>query len=76
VSDPDGRIAARYELQVRAGAVGLKDTRGEEIGHGFAERTTFVLDRGGRIAATVAGLGPERNVQEALAAVRRLAAAR
>ncbi len=75
VSDPDGRIAARYELRVRAGAAGLKDSRGEEIGHGFAERTTFVVDRDGRIAATVAGLGPERNVMEALAVVRRLAKA-
>jgi len=73
VSDSDGKIAASYELRVGAAAAGLKDTRGEEIGHGFAERTTFVVDREGRIEATVSGMGPERNVLEALAAVRRLA---
>ena len=74
VSDADGRIAARYELRVSAGGAGLRNTQGEEIGHGFAERTTFVVAPDGRIAATISGLGPEQNVARALQVVQALAA--
>lgn len=76
VSDPDGRIARAYALRVAPAMAGLKDTRGAEIGHGFAERTTFVVAPDGRIGATIGGLSPEENVEAALAAVRRLAAGR
>src|SRR5262249_24099540 len=41
-SDPDGKIAKSYDLQIKEGKPGAKNTRGDEIGHGFAERTTFV----------------------------------
>jgi peroxiredoxin len=44
-SDADGKIAKEYELKVKEGSPGLKDTRGVEIGHGFAERTTSKLTR-------------------------------
>lgn len=74
VSDPDGRIAARYALRVSAGGSGYRDTRGERIDHGFAERTTFIVTADGRIAATISGLGPENNVRKALEAVTALAA--
>jgi peroxiredoxin len=72
-SDADGRIAKAYELAVRDAVVGRKDTRGNEIDHGFAERTTFVVRPDGRIAATVGGVSPVDNVAAALEAVRRLA---
>lgn len=72
VSDADGAIARRFDLRVSAGGGDYRDTRGEAIGHGFAERTTFVVGRDGRIAATISGLGPERNVEQALAVVRGL----
>lgn len=75
-SDADGRIAKAYELQVAETPTGRKDTRGVEIEHGRAERTTFVVTPDGKVAATVGGLAPEANVQQALAAVQRLAAAR
>lgn len=75
-SDADGRIARAFDLKIASAKPGLKDTRGQEIGHGFAERTTFVVDRSGRIVATVGGLSPEANVQRTLEVVRRLAAGR
>lgn len=74
VSDADGRIAGRYELRVSPGAPGFTNTRGEVIGHGFAERTTFVVAPDGHIAATISGLGPELNVRKALDEVRGLKA--
>ncbi len=75
-SDPDGKIARAFDLKVAAAVSGLKDTRGQDIGHGFAERTSFVVDRSGRIVATVGGLSPEANVKRALEVVQRLAAGR
>jgi peroxiredoxin len=72
-SDADGKIAASYHLKVEPGREGFKDTRGEEIGHGFAERTTFIVTPNGKVAATVGGLAPAANVDEALKDVRALA---
>ncbi len=72
-SDADGAIAKSFGLSVRQGPPGLKDVRGVEIGHGFAERTTFVVMPNGRIAATIGGIAPDKNVEHTLAAVRRLA---
>jgi peroxiredoxin len=71
-SDADGKVARAYELAVRDAVPGRKDTRGDEIGHGFAERTTFVVGRDGRIVATIGGLAPVDNVQKALEVVQRL----
>jgi peroxiredoxin Q/BCP len=72
-SDADGKIARSYGLTVREAQEGRKDTRGIEIGHGFAERTTFIVTSNGRIAATVGGLAPADNVDKALEAVQQLA---
>jgi peroxiredoxin len=71
-SDEDGKIAKSYELEVQAGRAGIKDTRGVEIDHGFAERTTFVVTPDGKIAETIGGLSPMENVQKSLEAVQRL----
>lgn len=73
-SDADGAIALSYHLKITPGDDAFKDTRGAVIGHGFAERTTFVVDTTGKIAATIGGLAPVANVEAALAEVRRLAA--
>ena len=75
-SDPDGSIARAYALAVRDAAPGRKDTRGVQIAHGFAERSTFVVTPDGRIAAAFDGLSPVENVEHALAAVQGLAPAR
>jgi thioredoxin-dependent peroxiredoxin len=73
-SDADGSIAKSYELQVRQGPAGLKDVRGMEIGHDFVERTTFVVTPDGRIAQTITGVAPDKNVEQALEAVQHLTA--
>jgi peroxiredoxin Q/BCP len=71
-SDPDGSIARSFALQIREGREGLKDVRGVEIGHGFAERTTFIVRADGKIAATIGGMGPEENVMKSLEVVQGL----
>ena len=73
-SDADGAIAKSYELKIVAGSADQKDSRGQPIGHDFAERTTFIVKPDGTIAATVGGVKPADNVAQALAAVQGLAA--
>jgi thioredoxin-dependent peroxiredoxin len=72
VSDADGSIADSYDLQVMH-REGAKDTRGVDIDHGFAERTTFVVDKNGKIAGTVGGVSPQDNVLQSLAMIQQLA---
>jgi len=71
-SDADGRIAKSYDLAVKQARAGMKDTRGTDIDHDFAERTTFVVTPDGRIAATIGGMSPKENVDKALEAVQSL----
>jgi peroxiredoxin len=71
-SDASGRIAKSFDVQVRPGHEGQKDVRGVEIGHGFAERTTFIVKPDGTIAATIGGIAPAENVMKSLEAVRQL----
>ena len=73
-SDPDGKIAKSFDLTVRAAQAGAKDTRGVEIDHGFAERTTFIVARNGTIVASIGGVAPADNVDKALAAVQAMPA--
>jgi len=73
-SDEDGKIAKSYDLKIMGARDGMKDSRGVEIGHGFAERTTFIVTPDGKVAATVGGMAPATNVKMALAAVQQLAA--
>ena len=71
-SDTSGRISDDFGVAVHAATPGRKDTRGAAIEHDFAERSTFVVDRDGRIAATLEGLSPVENVEQALAVVQKL----
>ena len=71
-SDADGKIAKSYDLQVREAKPGAKNTRGDEIGHGFAERTTFVVTPNGTVAATISNLSPADNVAKTLEAVQQV----
>ena len=75
-SDADGSIAKSYDLVVKDAAPGRKDTRGVEIDHGFAERTTYIVTPNGKVAAVVGDLAPGANVEQALQAVQKLAAAK
>ena len=72
-SDADGHIAKAYDLTVRTAKGSIKDTRGVEIDHGFAERTSFVVNSAGKIVATIGGLAPAKNVEKALAVVQKIA---
>ncbi len=71
-SDPTGDIAKSFELAVRDAREGKKDTRGVDIDHGFAERTTFIVTPDGVIAETIGGLSPKENVLKSLEAAQRL----
>jgi thioredoxin-dependent peroxiredoxin len=75
-SDVEGGIARAYDLNVREAAAGKKDTRGIEIDHGLAERTTYIVTPDGRIAATLSGLAPIDNVAKSLEVVETLARVR
>ena len=72
-SDVDGKIARSYDLKIASAREGAKDSRGIEIGHGFAERTTFIVTPDGKIAATVGGVSPVENVNKSLEIVQQLA---
>jgi peroxiredoxin len=72
-SDESGEIARSFGLDVADAHPGAKDTRGVEIGHGFAERTTFIVTPDGKIAGTIGGMSPMENVQKSLEAVESLA---
>ena len=71
-SDESGDIARSYDLSVRDAREGAEDSRGVEIGHGFAERMTFIVTSDGKIAASIGGVSPLENVEKALKAVRQL----
>jgi peroxiredoxin Q/BCP len=75
-SDAEGRIARSFGLRVTDAQPGAIDTRGKEIDHGFAERTTFVVRKDGTIAAIVGSVSPSENVARALEQVKKLAASR
>jgi thioredoxin-dependent peroxiredoxin len=72
-SDASGSIAKSYDLSVK-NVPGIKDTKGNEVDHGFAERTTFVVTSDGKIAATIGGVTPTENVMKALETVQQLKA--
>jgi peroxiredoxin len=71
-SDADGKIVKSFDLHVMQGKPGMKDSRGEDIDHDFAERTTFIVTPDGKVAATIGGMAPDKNVEEALVAVQKL----
>ena len=71
-SDASGSIAKSFDLMVGAAREGVKDSRGVEIGHGFAERTTFVVTPDGKIAAMIGGVSPADNVMKSLETVQHL----
>jgi thioredoxin-dependent peroxiredoxin len=73
-SDAGGAISKSYEVAVHQGPPGLKDVRGVEIGHGFADRTTFVIARDGKIVSVISKVSPAEHVAKALQVVRRLQA--
>lgn len=80
-SDEKGDIAKAYGIQITDTYKGqaiakMKDSRGDEIGHSTAERTTFVVTPDGKIVATIGGVAGDANAEQSLAVVQKLAAKR
>lgn len=71
-SDAGGAISKAYDVAVHQGPPGLKDVRGIDIGHGFADRTTFVIARDGKIVTVISNVSPAEHVAKALQVVRQL----
>lgn len=76
-SDEKGEIAKSYDLKIISEYNGqsfltMKDSRGVEIGHAAAERTTFIVTPDGKVATTIGGVAPKDNVMKALEAVQQL----
>jgi len=71
-SDAKGEIAKAFDINVRDARAGMKDTRGIEVNHGTAERTTFIVTSEGKIADVIGGISPMENVQKSLQAVQAL----
>lgn len=77
-SDSSLKIAKEYGLKTFADRPGMKDVRGVVIGHPFIERTTFVINKAGRIVAVYSTqanhISPAQHVAKALAEVQKLQA--
>src|SRR6202453_3617860 len=78
-SDEKGEIAKSYDIKItdtyKGQAVAtMKDSRGIEIGHSTADRTTCGVAPDEKIVATIGGIAGDTNAEQALAVVQRLAA--
>ena len=73
-SDTNGRIANAFGLKINESTAGRKDIRGVTVNHGSISRTTFIVGKDGKVAATIDGLKPAENVDEALRAIEKLKA--
>ncbi len=75
-SDADGAIAKSYNLNVREGRAGMKDSKGNDIDHGFTERTTYVITPDSKVVATLSSaddkITPADHVDKSLALVEGL----
>ena len=75
-SDPNGKIAATYGLGFTPPKDGIKDLRGQALTHGFIPRTTFVIDKDGKIVAVFSSevdhISPVDHVERSLAIVKTL----
>lgn len=73
-SDSDGKIAATYGLEMVPPQEGVIDVLGKPVTHGFLPRTTFVLDRTGKVVAVFSSkadhLTPDQHVKRSLAIVQ------
>lgn len=79
-SDPNGKVAASYDLKMTAAQAGMNDVRGVAIDHGFISRTTFVIASDGQIVATLSSeadhLRPDQHVARSLAIVQGMRASK
>jgi peroxiredoxin len=72
-SDPEGKIAAMYGLEVTPPQPGVKDVTGKQVTHGFIPRTTFVINKDDKIVAVFSSktdhISPDDHVKKSLAMV-------
>lgn len=77
-SDPDGKIAAKYGLEMMPPQKGVVDVTGKPVTHGFLPRTTFVIDHAGKVVARLSSkddhLSPDQHVKRSLEIVQGLPA--
>jgi peroxiredoxin len=75
-TDTDGKIAAQYDQEMKQPQKGVTDVEGKPVTHGFFPRTTFVIDREGKIVSTFSSkedhLTPDQHVERSLAIVQRM----
>lgn len=75
-SDPGGKIAAMYGLNLMPAQPGVKDVRGKQVTHGFIPRTTFVIDKNDKIVAVFSSntdhISPDEHVKKSLEIVTKL----
>jgi thioredoxin-dependent peroxiredoxin len=75
-SDPGGQIAVTYGLVMSAAKSGIKDVLGQDLTHGFIPRTTFVINKEGKIIAVFSSvtdhISPADHVEKSLAIVQSL----
>ncbi|HEY8734671.1 MAG TPA: peroxiredoxin [Puia sp.] len=75
-SDPGGQIASTYGLIMSAAKTGIKDLLGQDLTHGFIPRTTFVINKEGKIIAVFSSatdhISPADHVEKSLAIVQHL----
>ncbi len=75
-SDPTGSIGAQYGVKLYPPQQGATTIHGQPITHGFFARTTFVISRNGKIAASMSStqnhISPVQHVTHSLAVVQNM----
>lgn len=75
-SDPGGKIAATYGLELVPPQAGAKDVKGQPVTHGFIPRTTFVINKNDKIVAVFSSktdhISPDEHVKKSLAIVSKM----
>jgi len=75
-SDPGGKIAGMYGLELKPPQPGAKDLTGRQVTHGFISRTTFIINKDDKIVAvfssTTDHISPDEHVKKSLAIVSKL----
>lgn len=75
-SDPEGKIAAMYGLNLIPAQQGVKDVTGQQVTHGFIPRTTFIINKNDKIVAVFSSqtdhISPDEHVKKSLAIVSKL----
>ena len=75
-SDPGGKIAATYGLEMMPPQEGAKDVTGQQVTHGFIPRTTFIINKDDKIVAVFSSktdhISPDEHVKRSLEIVSKL----